>query len=244
MSNARIVVATTLALALAGCQRSSGPMPPPQAEASFETLQADGDARLRERDWEGAVRAYEAALARNPASLPVRYGLGVAQAQLDRREQATAAFGWVVEHGPADRDEVRMARQWLTDAGVFKTRVVAEAAPSETRVAPTAVPGGGLLQGRTEWPGLDPNRSRPNVQILLEGDDSSTRGLRYMAKAALNDPYRIEKVMPGHYRVLAQVGPTRVWETAVAIRADTPTVLDLTQATAIARPSALGGSDR
>jgi len=147
----------------------------------------------------------------------------------------------VADHGPADREEVRIAHQWLIDAGVRKDRVVTAAASDSS--APSAT-GTSLVQGRTEWNDLDPSRPRPTVQILLEGDDLDTRGRRYLAKAPLNDPYRIEKVIPGRYRVLAQVGPIRLWETTVSVPDGGPAVLDLTQATAIAAPDSLRSRDR
>ncbi|HXG03366.1 MAG TPA: hypothetical protein VNO23_08155, partial [Candidatus Binatia bacterium] len=49
-----------------GCQRP--PAPPPAAERprSFAELAAEGDAHLAGGAWEGAVRAYQAALVHDP----------------------------------------------------------------------------------------------------------------------------------------------------------------------------------
>jgi len=231
-SQAAVVLAT--ALAVSACQRAPLPTPHVQPTASFETLRADADTRLRQRDWVGAVRAYEAAVTLDPANMSVRYGLGIALAQLDRHDAAAAAFVWVVEHGPIDSEEVRIARQWLTEAGVRPGRVVAEVANDVSETT-----GGGVVQGNTEWKDLDPTRPRPNVQIVLDGDDDGTRGRRYWAKVPLNDPYRIEKVTPGRYRLLAQVGPTRLWETTVSVAEGRATVFNLTQAMSVAPADSL-----
>lgn len=224
-----------VAVLLVACERPQTPAP--RAEASFEQLRAEGDARLAQREYEAAVRAYRAALAYEPRSLPVRYSLGVALAHLNRIEEAVTAFAWVVEHGPPTGEEVRLARRWLVEAAARASAVV----ESATTGRPDSAEAGsyGLLQGKTEWTDLDPNRARPHVQILLEGNDFGIRGRRYWVKAPLNEPYEIARVIPGRYRVIAQVGPTRLWDTTVTVQADRPTILDLTQAMSIAPRDAL-----
>jgi hypothetical protein len=55
----------------------------------------------------------------------------------------------------------------------------------------------------------------------------------------LNEPYQIARVVPGRYRVIAQVGPIRLWDTTADVREGQPTVLDLAQATSVASKDAL-----
>ncbi|HXG02425.1 MAG TPA: hypothetical protein VNO23_03280, partial [Candidatus Binatia bacterium] len=86
---------------------------------------------------------------------------------------------------------------------------------------------------------LDPDRPRPWLQILLVGEEGEARGRRYGARTRLNDPYRIERVAAGRYRLMAQVGPVRLWDTPVTVPERGAAVVDLTPSTAVAPPEAL-----
>lgn len=239
MSERRAVALLALVLTLAACENAS-PARSPRGEArvGFEQLRAAGDAWLAQRDWEGAVEAYRSALVYDPESLAVRYALGVALAYLERVDEAVTAFTWVADHGPAGREEVKIARQWLVEAGI---RV--PSAPASASVSPADTPAApGRLEGRTEWTALDPSRSRLQAQILLEGDEPATTGRRYWARAPLNEPYRVSVTAPGRYRVMVQVGPVRLWDTTVLVEEGRATRLDLTPATSSAPPDVLRGS--
>ena len=228
------MVLTVLVLAV-GCDRAPRRVaaPPPVAQ-SFEELRTDGATRLAARDWEGALRAYQAALAVQPDSLDVRYGVAIALSQLDRTDEAAQAFAWIVEHGPADHESVRVARQWLAPAARPST-----GEPTSARAAAAdGTPALGTVRGQTEWPHLTPGATA-NLQILLEGDDVSVRDRRYFAKVRLNRPYEIADVAPGNYRLKAQVGLVRLWETRVVVERGRATVVDLTRATAVASADAL-----
>jgi tetratricopeptide (TPR) repeat protein len=218
----------------AACQAPPVGAPgPAQPRASLEQLQAEGDAHLALRDYDAAVRAYQAAFDQDGDRLAARHGLAVALSHLGRSDEAARMFRWIAEHAPAHSDEARIARQWLGPAAAPPGPV---AATQETEA------GGGRLgevRGRTEWPDLDQALARPSLQILLEGEDPATRGRRYWGRVALNDTYRFAGVEPGRYRLRAQVGPIRLWDTTVAVQAAGPTVLDLTAATSVARPDAL-----
>jgi tetratricopeptide (TPR) repeat protein len=228
--------------AAAGCASPPGPTSAPRASTPAPTaseLGAEGDARFKRGDYAGAAHAYEQILRSYPKSVRIRYLLGVALAQADRVKEATAAFLWVVDHGRPDREEVRLARQWLAEARVTPT---ASATAAHTAQAPAPGPPGaqGQLTGRTQWD--DPEHRRLSLQIVLEGNDRTTRGQRYWTKVLLNEPYEIAGVPPGRYRAMAQVGPIRLWDTWVDIKAEGPTVLDLTPANSIASPDALSPS--
>jgi tetratricopeptide (TPR) repeat protein len=231
----RALLVAALALALAACQRSPAPSPRAEGRRSFAELTVEGDAQLAAQAWPAAVSAYEAALVHDPSSLHVRYRLGVAYAALGRADDAARAFEWVVDHGSEDREEVRLARHWLVEAGrrpgPARDEPVAQRADEPTASA--------QLQGRTEWRDLDPDRPVPQLQILLVGEDGEARGRRYGARTRLNEPYRFERVAPGRYRLMAQVGPIRLWDTSVAVPETGSAVLDLTPATAVASPDAL-----
>jgi hypothetical protein len=222
----------------AGCQQAPPPAPRTEVRATFAALRAEGDSALKVRDWTAAARAYEQALIYEPPHLAVRYGRAIALSHLDRRDEAITAFLWVVDNAPLTAEESRVARQWLVEAGV---RPPPEAAASAAASGDTAqeAAAGGRLRGKTQWTSLEPGVGPPQLQILLEGDDSATQGRRYWAKVKLNDPYEIAKVVPGRYRMSAQVGPIRLWDTSVTVADGNPTVLDLTPATSIAPANAL-----
>lgn len=224
-----LLVASTVLLV--ACNRTI-PSPP---LIDVDRLLAEARLGLAEHDWNKAVQAFTAALASEPSNLAGRYGLGVALSQLDRADEARVVFTWVVAHGPADREEVRLARQWLTDNAAEPTR--------EVTIPTAAVQAGGvdrgLVEGATQWLDLNADDARPTLQILLVGDDGATRDKRYGVRVPLNERYRIESVVPGYYRLLAQVGSVRLWETTVAVRSGQSTVVDLTPAVSTARPDAL-----
>jgi tetratricopeptide (TPR) repeat protein len=235
MSRPGSLLAALLALFAAACSRPPTPPAAVESPRSFADLAAEGDQHLAAQVWERAARAYEAALGLDPGSAHVRYRLGVAYAALGRRDDAARAFEWVADHGPADRDEVRLARQWLVEAG--RRAGAAREEPVTPRADQAAA--SGQLHGRTEWRDLDPERPVPNLQLLLVGEDGEARGRRYGARTRLNEPYRFERVAPGRYRLMAQVGPIRLWDTFVSVPETGTTVLDLTQATAVAPADAL-----
>jgi hypothetical protein len=235
----RWLAALFIVLAAAGCANPPGPTSAPRVSEPAPTareLGDEGDARLKRGDYAGAAQVYEQILRSYPKSVRIRYLLGVALAQADRVKEATAAFLWVVDHGRPDREEVRLARQWLAEARVTPTRSTTAA-----DVARAAAPGGpdaeGLLKGQTQW--NDPEHRRLSLQILLNGDEAATRGRRYWTKVPLNEAYEITGIVPGRYRAMAQVGPIRLWDTSVDVKPKGPTFLDLTPTNSIARPDAL-----
>ena len=224
-----------VAVFVAGCERAPRPVAVrTSVTQSFEELRADGAVRLAARDWEGALRAYQAALAAQPDRLDVRYGLAIALSHLDRADEVVQAFTWIVEHGSPEEESVRVARDWLASVARPST-----GEPRSERAA-TSEDGRalGTVRGRTEWHNLTPGPP-PTLQILLEGDDGGNRDRRYWAKVRLNEPYEMTDVVSGSYRLKAQVGPVRLWETRVGVEHGRPTIVDLTRATAVAPAEAL-----
>lgn len=114
------------ALALSG----SAAMMPRSTQATpmtAERLKADGDRRLAAGDVSGALQAYDEALLLDRDDLGLYYRAGVALSHLGNREQAITLFLWVVRMGSPDREEVRVAREWLEKA---------QALPPELRSVP------------------------------------------------------------------------------------------------------------
>ncbi|HXH83117.1 MAG TPA: hypothetical protein VNN07_09340, partial [Candidatus Tectomicrobia bacterium] len=108
----RAVAILAIAGALAGCGSQPAAAPPPQADAATLAMQA-----FERRDWALAARLLREALAAQPASLRLRYSLGVAAAHLDLRGEAIEQFRWVLANAPAGSPEAAEARKWLIAAG-------------------------------------------------------------------------------------------------------------------------------
>jgi tetratricopeptide (TPR) repeat protein len=112
-----LTVATALALAATA-------MILPRATQAVATpitvrqLVEEGDRRLAEEDFAGALRSYDSALLLDRRELAAYYRAGVALSYLGEREQTATLFLWVVRYGPPDRVEVRLAREWLEAAQI------------------------------------------------------------------------------------------------------------------------------
>jgi tetratricopeptide (TPR) repeat protein len=116
---AALLPLTLLALALS--REPTRTDPPGRAVATpvtLEQLVAEGDARLAQRDYEGALEAYDRALALGATHTGVYYRVGVALSHLGRQEETAAAFLWVARTGEPRSREVELARQWLQAAGI------------------------------------------------------------------------------------------------------------------------------
>ena len=81
-------------------------------------LVEEGDRRLAEEDFAGAHRSYDSAMSLDRRELAAYYRAGVALSYLGEREQTATLFLWVVRYGLPDREEVRLAREWLEAAQI------------------------------------------------------------------------------------------------------------------------------
>lgn len=82
-----------------------------------EQLKAEGDRRFAAGDVSGALQTYDEALAQDPRDFSIYYRAGVALSHLGDHEQAATLFTQVIRMGPADREEVQRAQEWLEAAG-------------------------------------------------------------------------------------------------------------------------------
>jgi tetratricopeptide (TPR) repeat protein len=228
----RLVTTALIALvtaASAGCQQggtaSLGGSTAARPAVGVEQLRADGVAALEKGRYESALRAFAEALSRLPDDVGLHYLLAVTYSHLDRKDDATLAFRYVVQHGKPGSQEVQAATRWLAGVGIVIGR--AEPAPPDPPEVLTA-----SLQGKIVWP-LGPDRAMPRLQLQLEGIGPTTQGKRYGIFAHFNGLYAFPQVRPGDYRLRAQIAYTRVWEMDVTV--GDKTVLDLTQDNAVAR---------
>jgi tetratricopeptide (TPR) repeat protein len=224
------------------CQSSAPPAPAPTASTpDLATLRARGDAHLALGEYEAAATAYQEAIGLDGASQALRHRLGVALARLGRLDEAAAAFRWVADNAPVASEEARIARQWLAEreGGDKAASKRADRPAVEMAAAPADAANSGRVAGRTEWADVDPAAVRPSLQLILEGDTPDTKGRRYAARTPLGDPYSFANVAPGRYRLMAQVGPIRLWDTRIDVKPGGPTAVDLLPATSIAPRDAL-----
>jgi hypothetical protein len=216
-------------VATVGCQQTGGRQAgtaPVRRAVGVEQLRAEGVRQLEKGRYEGALRAFSEALSRLPDDVGLHYLLAVTYSHLDRKDDATLAFRYVVQHGRPGSDEVAAATRWLAGIGV----VTARAEKKKPIDPPEALTGS--MEGKIVW-SVDPDRALPRLQLQLEGTSASTHGRRYGIFAHVNGQYAFPRVLPGDYRLRAQIGYTRLWDMDVTVR--DKTVLDLTQDNAVAR---------
>lgn len=211
--------------------------------ATADAILADADAALVARDFVAAREGYALAIEADPDNIKARYGLAVTLSYLDRHAEAALAFRWVVDHGPRHREEVQLARRWLAPPDTAAPVASATATTATAPVDGENAAGSAVLQGRTEWKDTSAPVAQGTLQILVEGAEPATRGKRYSVRGRLNEPYRVAGIEPGQYRLLAQVGMTRLWDHKIKVEADTSTTLDLLEEASVAKSaSAAGGS--
>ena len=234
MKTAILALLTFVTVATVGCQPVASKTARENAAPpaiGVEELRAAGLAHLEAGRYDNALRALVEALSRAPEDVGLHYLVGVTFSHLQRKDDAIIAFRWVVEHGRPGSKQVEGATQWLADNGMLPTTTVAAASNDEEE------PVLGVMEGRTDWPGLDPEHPLPQLQLQLEGTGLTTQGKRYGIKATLGGAYKFPKVKPGDYRLRAQIGYTRLWDMPVTV--GEKTVLDLTQDNTVASKDAI-----
>lgn len=187
-------------------------------------------------EYASAVEKFRQATDLEPASVPLRFALGIAYSFLDRRPEAIAQLRWVVSNASAESTEYQEARRWLVrvgalvepSPGVGGKPVVASTEAVSTEAESAAK---GAIAGKTEWSGLDPTREPVKIKIALAGDEESTRSVNRKTTVALGEPYEFKDVPEGRYRVRGILGEdTIIWDQEVAVQPGKQTDLLLTQA--------------
>src|SRR5262245_2988135 len=168
-----------LGLALAsGCSRP--PATPAPAASVGASPREQGDLLARSGDYAGAVAKYKEALQATPNDVRLRFALGSALAQVDRRAEAAEQFRWVVEHGAAGQEEVAMAREWLAaaseGAGSSSSRQDVTISPAPGAEGSPASAGVGSIKGKTSWPSVNADTPPIALELRFNGDDAATTG--------------------------------------------------------------------
>jgi tetratricopeptide (TPR) repeat protein len=201
--------------------------PAPTGPDAIAHLKASGDELAQRGENEQALKIYQSALRREPNDLGVRYATAIVLSRLNRRDEAIAAFKWVVVNGLPQSEPVRHAESWLRDEGALT-------GTAEPIAAQDRWPTSARLHGRVTWTDLDPSQATPRVHVIIEGTDASNKGKVYTTAVELNADYEFPSVQPGSYRLTAQSRLVRLWDTNVVIQEGDPTILNLEQSSSVA----------
>ena len=215
------------ALLLAACQQAPVSHPPVAMSAAGRAL-AEGDRLMAKADYAGAIEKYRQAVDLEPDGVRPHFALGTAYSFLDRRPEAIAQFRWVLGHADAAASEYKEAYRWLARVGALPASATAEATQTGS-LAPADRASLGRIVGRTEWPGVTPQRRLVTGQLTLMGDEPVTHDVNRTRPFRLGDAYEFRDVPAGRYRVVAVIDETTVWEEKVTVEAAKDTSLMLRQ---------------
>ena len=226
---------------LLGCQQSPAPVPQRGPVGSLTLqLKQEGDSLAARGEYEAAAVKYQAAVNQEPGDVSLRFALGVALSHLGRRQETIEQFRWVVARGDPNSPEFQAAVKWLLSAGEMAERVASS--PARSAGAPSR--SAGKVKGRTGWEAVDPKEAEARtVLVYLLGDEASNRGTEFHTYSKLGQPFEIDKVAPGTYRLIAQVSGEPVWEQTVTIGPGQEVVLDLTSSNSLIPSGALPGEN-
>ncbi|HSB43187.1 MAG TPA: tetratricopeptide repeat protein [Methylomirabilota bacterium] len=223
----RLAGAILAALLLTACQQAPVSRPPTAVSAAGLAL-AEGDQLMAKGDHAGAIEKYRQAVDLEPDAVRPHFALGTAYSFLERRPAAIAQFTWVLSHADSGANEYQEAYRWLARVGALPAAATAEATQA---VAPASSDPAtlGRIVGRTEWPGVTPQKRLITGHLTLMGDEPTTRDINRTRPFRLGDVYEFQDVPAGRYRVLAVIDETTVWEEKVTVEANKDTSLVLQQ---------------
>jgi len=224
---ALLPVSLALGLFLAACNASQ-PAPQPKAQATdatsaFEALQAG--------DYQRAAELYRRALAAEPGSVALHYGLAVAVSYLRLKEETAREFRWVLELAPPGSEEAGVARTWLVNAGLLplpSTRSPAVAGQLGNQEA--------TLEGHAVFSedGKTPMPMR-RLQLFLVGQPGSpAKDERHNLRTDENGRFLFPKVLAGSYKLTNRVAGQPIWRLRVELRPGESQQLELTPANSTA----------
>lgn len=216
------LAAIGVVLITAGCQRASqtqGSAPRPVVDHTEEARTA-----ISAHNWAGAAEHLRAALRHDPESLPLHHNLAICASWLDRRDEATREFKWVVAHTPADSEEAKTARRWLAGTTPETPDTVAQAA-GEAKAVDSS------LRGTVMWaePGQSPV-PQSRLQLFLIGlKDSPTKDQQYVLRSDPEGRYEFKHVVAGSYKLIDGIAGPK-WRLKVTLQPGQDLALDLSPA--------------
>jgi tetratricopeptide (TPR) repeat protein len=227
----RVVLLAAALILGAACQQAPVSAPSVSQDLSpLDRLKAEGDALMAKGDYVNAIEKYRQAVDLDASAIGPHFGLGTAYSFLDKRPEAIAQFRWVLARADASSTEYQEAYRWLSRVGALPA-AVADASqkdqPTRT-VDPSTV---GRLVGKTEWPGVTPQRRMVSGAMYLAGDEPVTQDVKRQRAFRLGDAYEFRDLPGGRYRVVAVVDGTTVWDQKVNVETGKDTNLILSQMT-------------
>lgn len=228
----RRVVLLAAALFLgAACQQTPVSHPPVSTLSPAEQLKVEGDALMAKADYAAAIEKYRQAADLDPAAIGPRFALGTAYSFLEKRPEALLQFRWILSHADAGSDEYQEAQRWLTRVGALVAPTLVADAGQKGQARPVDSSTVGRLVGKTEWPGVTPQRRLITGTLSLVGDEPVTYDVKRDRAFRLGDGYEFRDVPAGRYRVVAVIDGTTVWDEKVTVDTGKDTSLTLSQAT-------------
>jgi hypothetical protein len=224
---------TALSLTLVACQGS------PPARPVTKTSAALAVEALDKGDYAKAADLYRDALAGEPESVPVHYGLGVASSYLDRKADAIREFTWVVNRAAGNSPEAMTARRWLESAGALRRPANATREGQEKPEEPTVAssreeerPAPAVVKGRVVFDEI-PGVIAPQKRMMLLLSDYPKREVYLRLRTDSDGQFRFADVPPGVYKLTDRVaGPPR-WRLRLELKPGQEMTLDLDPANSI-----------
>jgi hypothetical protein len=218
-----LVGMVSAALIAAGCRQS--PPQPPKAEVADPEPLAKAREAMHRRDYDTAVGLLREALARRPADLEAHYRFGVSASHLDRPDEASRAFEWVVAHGEPGAPEVQIARDWL--GGRTIPSVPGPAISPAEGEAPVPKPDMASLTGRA----IGREGTKPRLQLFLKGLPGTTvRDEYHVLRTDQQGHFRFTDVVPGDYMLTDAIAGPPAWRLRVSLAGGDRLMLDLSPA--------------
>lgn len=230
----RRIVLLAVALVLgAACQQAPVSVPSVSQDLSpVDRLKAEGDAFMAKSDYPNAIEKYRQAVDLDSSAVGPHFGLGTAYSFVDKRPEAIVQFRWVLARADGSSTEYQEAYRWLSRVGALPAPAVASDASQKNQSKPTVDPSTvGRLVGKTEWPGVTPQRRMVSGTMSLVGDEPVTQDVKRQRAFRLGDAYEFRDLPAGRYRVVAVVDGTTVWDEKVNVETGKDANLTLSQAT-------------
>jgi len=226
---------TLLAAALllgAACQQAPvSHAPASQNLSPVEQMKAEGDAFLAKGDYGNAVEKYRQAIDLDGSAIGPRFALGTAYSFMEKRPEAIVQFRWVLSRADAGSSEYQEAQRWLMRVGALAAPAAVAVADQKGEARPVDPSTVGRLVGKTEWPGVTPQRRMLTGTMSLIGDEPVTLDVKRNRAFRLGDGYEFKDVPAGRYRVVAVIDGTTVWDEKVTVETGKDTSLTLSQST-------------
>jgi tetratricopeptide (TPR) repeat protein len=216
-------VSLALGLVLAACN-SSQPAAPPKAQATDATSAAEA---LQAGDYQRAAELYRRALAAEPGSVGLHYGLGVAVSYLQLKDETAREFRWVLDQAPPASEEAGVARAWLENAGLLPRPSALPPAVAEQLGDEKA-----SLEGHAAFSegGTTPEPMR-RLQLFLMGQPGSpTKDEYHRLRTDEDGRFRFPKVLAGSYQLTNRIAGQPIWRLRVELKPGESKQLELTPA--------------